>query len=97
MNAVDAVHAAGQSLAAAVATAPPEKSTEQREIIQAVKAVNASEMFGINSEVAFAIDRETRRPVVRIVDRNTNEVIRQIPPEYLLRMAQDLKGPSQSE
>jgi uncharacterized FlaG/YvyC family protein len=33
--------------------------------------------------------------VVRIVDRITNEVIRQIPPEYILRMAQDLKGPSQ--
>jgi uncharacterized FlaG/YvyC family protein len=29
--------------------------------------------------------------VVRIVDRQTNEVIQQIPPEYVLRMAQELK------
>jgi len=28
--------------------------------------------------------------VVRIVDRKTNEVIRQIPPELVLRLAQDL-------
>jgi uncharacterized FlaG/YvyC family protein len=28
---------------------------------------------------------------VRIVDRTTNEVIRQIPPEYVLRLAEDFK------
>lgn len=96
MNAVDAVHGAGQSLAAVVAPLPPERTAEQREIIQAVKAVNAAELFGQNSELTFVLDRETRRPVVRIVDRTTNELIQQIPPEYVLRMAQDLKGAHQS-
>jgi len=62
-----------------------------------VKAVNASGMFGTNSELTFVLDRETRRPVVRIVDRDTNELIRQIPPEYLLRIAEDLKGTAQRE
>lgn len=97
MNSVDAVHAASQSLAAAVVTVPPEKSPEHREIIQAVKAVNASGMFGANNELTFVLDRETRRAVVRIVDRDTNELIRQIPPEYLLRIAKDLKGAVRSE
>jgi flagellar protein FlaG len=47
-------------------------------------------MFGENSELTFVLDRQTRRPLVRIIDKKTNEVIRQIPPEYALRMAEYL-------
>jgi flagellar protein FlaG len=54
-------------------------------------------MFGTNSELTFVLDRETHRPVVRIVDRATNEPIRQIPPEYVLRIAEDLRGHAQRE
>lgn len=68
-----------------------ELQAEDRELIQAVKALNATEMFGQNSELTFVLDRETRRPLVRIVDRETREVIRQIPPEYALRIAEDLR------
>ena len=68
----------------------PEARAESRDLIQAVKALNASEMFGQNSELTFVMDRETHRPLVRIVDKETREVIRQIPPEYALRMAEDL-------
>lgn len=68
-----------------------EVQAEDRELIQAVKALNATEMFGQNSELTFVLDRETRRPLVRIVDRETKEVIRQIPPEYALRIAEDLR------
>ncbi len=94
MNTVDAMHGAGQTLAApAHASLPPETAAEHRELIRAVKAINPSELFGENSELTFVLDRETRRPLVRIVDRKTNELIQQIPPEYLLRMAEDLKGP----
>ncbi len=92
MNIVDAVHSVGQPLAAVPASVPAERVAEQRELIQAVKALNAAELFGQNNELTFVLDRETRRPVVRIIDRNTNELIRQIPPEYVLRLAEDLKG-----
>ena len=71
--------------------ASPETRSENRELIQAVRALNATELFGQNSELTFVLDRETRRPLVRIVDRDTGEVIRQIPPEYALRMAEDMK------
>ncbi len=64
---------------------------EDRRLIQAVKALNASELFGENAELTFVVDRETGRPLVRIIDRETKEVIRQIPPEYALRLAEDLK------
>jgi flagellar protein FlaG len=60
------------------------------ELVQAVQAVNGAKLFGYDSELTFAMDRETRRFVVRLVDKDTRKVIRQIPAEYLLRMAQDL-------
>jgi uncharacterized FlaG/YvyC family protein len=91
MNSVGGVQSVGQTAPVSLAPAPVERPPEQRELIQAVKALNAAETFGDKNEVTFVLDRETRRPVVRIVDRDTNQVIRQIPPEYALRMAEDLK------
>lgn len=90
---VDAVqYVVGQPLAAVSTVVPTEGLSQQRELIQAVRALNAAELFGQNSELTFVLDRETHRALVRLIDRKTNEVIRQIPPEYLLRMAQDLKA-----
>lgn len=89
---IDAVqHVGGQPLTAAYLPVPAEKLTQQRELIQAVKAVNVAELFGQNNELSFLLDRETNRTVVRLIDRKTNEVIRQIPPEYILRMAEELR------
>ena len=76
-----------QPLPVSVQAVTPEILAENREIIEAVKAVNAAELFGQNSELTFVIDRETRRPLIRIVDRETREVLQQIPAEYALRMA----------
>lgn len=64
---------------------------EDRELIKAVKALNAAELFGENNELTFVLDRQTHRVLVRIVDRETKEVVRQIPPEHALRMASDLE------
>ena len=84
---------AGAMLASTVqpAITSSEITADQRQIVQAVKALNATEMFGEDSELTFVLDRETRRPLVRIIDKKTNEVIRQIPPEYALRMAEYLE------
>jgi len=70
---------------------PQAASQDQRTLIQAVKAVNAVELFGQNNELTFIMDRATRRAVVRIVDRKSGEVVEQIPAEYVLRMAEELK------
>src|SRR6266581_9349941 len=67
--------------------------SENREIIQAVRAVNASAKLGDNNELVFSLDRQTRRPVIKIVNRKTNEVLQQIPNEQVLRLAEDLKLP----
>jgi uncharacterized FlaG/YvyC family protein len=56
-----------------------------------VKALNGAEMFGPENELRFQQDPETRRMVVRVVNRKTREVISQVPAEYILRLAEDLK------
>jgi flagellar protein FlaG len=72
-------------------TPHPAAAVEQRELIHAVKAVNEAELFGLNNELTFILDRKSHRPVLRIVDRETREVVRQIPPEYALELARNLK------
>ena len=67
--------------------APQPASPDQRALIQAVKAINAAELFGSENELTFVLDRETRRAVARIVNRNTGELVTQIPLESVLSMA----------
>jgi len=68
----------------------PELRQEQAQLIHAVEKLNEARVFGQKSELTFSLDRETRRPVMKIIDRETQEVIQQIPPEYVLRLAEDL-------
>ena len=62
------------------------------ELTQAVKAVNGARLFGQDSELSFFMDRESKRFVVRLVDRTTRKVIRQIPAETILRQAESLQN-----
>ena len=68
-----------------------DKVSEKREVVQAVKAVNGTEMFGPENELRFQRDPETNRFVVRVINRKTREVVSQVPEEYILRIAEDIK------
>ena len=68
-----------------------DKTAEQREVVQAVKAINGAEMFGPENELRFQKDPETNRYVVRVINRKTREVVSQVPEEYVLRLVEDLK------
>ena len=83
--------AAALSLAAIPAPegVPPAQAAANRSLIQAVKTVNESGTLGEN-EMTFQIDRNSHLPIVQIVDRSTKKVVEQIPPEYLLQLAQTL-------
>ena len=65
-------------------------AAENHELIRAVRAINTSGSLGEDNELVFFLDRETGRPVIRIVNRVTKDVLRQIPNERVLRMAEDL-------
>jgi uncharacterized FlaG/YvyC family protein len=63
-----------------------EQQAQNRQLIQAVHAVNAAELFGKDTELTFAFDRTTRRALIRLVNRKTRKEIRLIPAEELLRL-----------
>lgn len=75
----------------AATVVPSDPATNNRDVVQAVKALNQSEMFGQDNELQFQRDQASRRMVIQVVNRKTHEVISQVPPEYVLRLAEDLK------
>jgi uncharacterized FlaG/YvyC family protein len=81
-----------QQLPAVATAAAVQNPVEKREVIQAVKAVNASQMLGEDNELVFQRDRTTQRMVIRLVDRKTGDVISQLPPEYVLRTAESVRS-----
>jgi uncharacterized FlaG/YvyC family protein len=66
--------------------------SENRQVIQAARTVNASNSLGQN-ELTFYLDPSTRRAIIKIVNRETHEVVEQIPSEVVLRLAKTLKAP----
>jgi len=80
---------------------------KNRDAIQPVKAVNPAEIAEkiersiskLNDLMAkgqrslnFSVDRSSDQVVVRVVDTNTDEVIRQIPNEESIRLAEYIDG-----
>ena len=70
---------------------PPAKAVEHRPVVQAIRSLNAVEMFGKNY-LRFQLDPSSKRMVIQVVDKETSEVVGQIPEEYVLRLAEDLKA-----
>jgi uncharacterized FlaG/YvyC family protein len=66
---------------------PGDQASVNRDVVRAVHAVNASEMFGSDEELTFYVDSRSKRVIVRLVKRNTGEVVRQIPADYVLELA----------
>jgi uncharacterized FlaG/YvyC family protein len=66
-----------------------EEAAQRRQLLQAAQSVNESGVLGRN-ELVFLLDRQTHRAVIRVVDRTTQQVVSQIPPEYVLQLAQNL-------
>jgi uncharacterized FlaG/YvyC family protein len=74
----------------------PEPAAHRTELVQAVKTVNESKTLGENNELTFVLDRTTHRTLTRIINHRTQEVVMQIPPEYVLRLAEQIKHESSS-
>jgi uncharacterized FlaG/YvyC family protein len=77
----------------AAATPAKVEAVQRREVVAAARTVNASGYLGQN-QIVFVMERGTNRAIMRIVDRETNEVVLQLPPEYVLQLAQELKAAS---
>lgn len=68
----------------------PAVAADNRVLSSAVKLLNSSGAAGDPRQFSIAIDPTTRQAVVRIVDSSTNEVVEQLPSEYILRVARQL-------
>jgi flagellar protein FlaG len=70
--------------------APANREAEERpattaDVIQAAAEANAKITPVSAQRISFLVDEDTGKTVVRVIDAETEEVIRQIPPEEFLR------------
>jgi len=72
------------------APAAQEDPAMNRQIVTAIRALNESELMGPNRQLTYTRDTKTQQPVIRIVERETGDVLDQLPPEAILRMRQEL-------
>jgi len=56
----------------------------------AVEMLNAAAKTA-NNRIAFSVDEKTDRVVMRVLDANNNEVIREIPPKEVIRLAAQIR------
>ena len=75
---------------APVETARPVTQVSRTELQQAVDVVNQAVSLEQRS-LSFSIDDLSGRSVIKVVDFETDELIKQIPTEELLKVAQDIK------
>jgi flagellar protein FlaG len=92
-------HQAGSPAAASPAPAPaapakpaggpaaPAADASLEQLTKAVKAVNKSLE---NQSIEFSLDETDHRPIIKVVDQQTKEVIRQIPSKEMLEIARAL-------
>lgn len=79
---------------APVAVAPQEVPSSSR-VAQAVKQVNdAFIQKGLNLYASFEKDKISGVDIVKIMEKKSNEVIRQLPPEEVVIFAQSLELPA---
>lgn len=74
----------------------PSQVRERVKLGQAVAAINSSNIFGLDRELTFSLDRTTHQMLVKVIDRDTHETIMQLPPDYVLRMAEALQHDQQN-
>jgi len=79
------------SVAFGSSSSPALSPTQVGESVQAIRAVNQAGLFGADRELTFSVDPLTRTLIIRLVNSETHDVIRQIPSEELMRLREILK------
>lgn len=83
--------AAAKSVAQAAPKTAPQPEPSTAALKQAAKQLETF-MQSMNRYLEFRIDQDSGRTVVTVRDTTTGDVIRQIPAEEVLRLAQNLGG-----
>lgn len=78
------------SLALSAADPMQQKEASREELDQAVSKLNEF-VQNVQRDLQFEVNNDSGQTVVRVVDQETQEVIRQIPDEVALRLAEKLQ------
>jgi flagellar protein FlaG len=79
------------AVVAAAPQAPQEAKPSRQQLDEAVKAVNDF-VNPVNNSLQFRVDDDTGKTIVKVIDKATNEVIRQFPSEEMIAIAKALDG-----
>jgi len=60
------------------------------EILEKIVEELRKKLSMLNTQLKIQIDKDTDITVIKVIDKQTNKVIRQIPPEYVLKIAKYL-------
>jgi uncharacterized FlaG/YvyC family protein len=63
-----------------------------RQVIAAVQWLNQAQWLGQDRELTYKNDPKTGRFVIQILERQTGDVVDQIPPESVLRLVTELQA-----
>lgn len=74
------------------AQASKENQNQQKQQIQEAVAKLNDYIQSVQRDLEFNLDDESGRVVVKVVDRKTSEVVRQIPDEVALKLAHNLQS-----
>ena len=66
---------------------PAENKVQPEELLQQIKSIAGDGTYSVR----FEQDDNSRELIVKIVDRESNEVVRQIPPEELINLSKHLQ------
>lgn len=74
---------------------PPDKTDEANDAEEVTSAVSKISDFVQNfqRDLQFSVDKASGRTVIKVVDSETEQVIRQIPSQETLRIAEHLDSP----
>jgi flagellar protein FlaG len=69
---------------------PPAQPVTQAAVAAAVQSANAYIQESTSSNLQFSLDEESGRTVVRMIDTQTEEVLRQFPSEEMLAISKSI-------
>ena len=64
-----------------------QEAVERREVLAAVKELNLPGLTLPNRALNISFDRETRQSIVQVVDRDSGEVVQQVPGREVVERA----------
>lgn len=85
LDANDAVEAAQGAASARRAKPAP----DEQQVSQALNSINEV-LKSRSPDLEFSVDKDSNRSIVKVVDKNTQEVIRQMPTQEALEIAKAL-------